>query len=381
MKQTRAYIYLNNLINNIELIKKAAPGKKICVPVKADAYGHGAVQTAQTVLSSGASYLAVANSAEGEELRNAGIDCPILLLGPAHPEEFSSIINNSISPLVFDSEYITTLNDEAARQNKTAEVHLKIDTGMGRIGCRPEHTVETALCVQKCSHLHLAGTCTHLAASDSLDENDKAYTHQQIEKFKKAVENIKDAGIDPGILHCANSGGVLFHPESHFDMVRPGIIVYGFTPETDISLMDEEIRALFLSFKPVMHLVSKTASINHHKKGDSISYGRTWVCAEDTDIASIPAGYADGVQRRFVPGLEVLINGKKYPVVGRICMDQFLVNLGKNHGVSRCDDVVIFGDGITCGSAQDIAQRIGTISYEIVCGISKRVERVYFKGE
>lgn len=385
MRATQAHIHLENLTHNIEVIKQCTTGNPlICIPVKADAYGHGATRVAIAAIKSGADFLAVASIAEGIELREAGIVSPILSLSLATLDEIPSIIVHSITPLVFDCDFITELAKAAQKMHRTIPVHLKIDTGMGRIGCDYTEAHKIAKLITQQEGLFLEGVCTHFAASDSLEEKDVSYTKEQLNRFQTAIEEIKKCGINPGIVHCANSGAVLLYPETHFDMIRPGIIVYGFFPDegSGKEKIQDYLQKKFnkkLELKPVMQVQTQIVSIKRVKKGESISYGRTWTAEQETDIATLPIGYADGLLRRLSPGLKVCINGKKYPVVGRICMDQCMVDLGLNHNVKRWDTVTVFGFDENCLTAADLAENAGTIPYEITCDINKRVPRVYFQ--
>lgn len=369
MRATQAHINLDNLHENINTIKKyVKQGTKLCCAVKADGYGHGAVRVSVAALKAGASFLAVASISEGIELREAGIVAPILSLSLPLKDEIPSLIVHSITPLVFDTEFIDQLNDVAISMHRKIPVHLKIDTGMGRVGCSKEEASTLAKKIAVSEGLYLEGVCTHLACADSLIEDDIAYTKKQINNFSYAVDQIKKEGINPGILHCSNSGAIFLHPEAHFDMVRPGIVIYGYSSCA---------KEMGIDLKPVMEFSSQIVAIKHFKQGDSVSYDRTWVANEDCDIGVIPAGYADGLLRRLSPGLEVSINGKMYPIVGRICMDQCMVYLGKNYDVKRWDKVIFFGPEKNCNTAEDLANSIETISYEILCGVNKRVPRIY----
>jgi len=378
MRATQAEVSLTALKHNFELIKSCIKKEtKICIPVKADAYGHGAVKIAQEVLSLGADYLAVAAVSEGIELRQAGITAPILLLSLPNFNECDDVIDFDITPLIFDYEMIDVFNELAEKKEKICSVHLKVNTGMGRIGCSAEDALGLAQYIDIAKNLRLGGICTHFSVTDSLDPVDVAYSKEQIATFSKVVDSIRKAGIDTGIVHAANSGAVLLYPESQFDMIRPGTIVYGYSPNTEIAGLLQEMGKLKASFIPLMEVKTRVSAIISHKAGEAISYGRTWVCDDDTDIAVLPIGYGDGILRNFAPGLKVLINNKEFPVVGRICMDQCMVYLGKNHGIKRWDEVTVIGNGIKCNSAEDIAKHTHTIWYEIITNINKRVKRVY----
>jgi alanine racemase len=365
MRATRAIVHLDRLGRNIAAVRaKIGPKPLICMPVKADAYGHGAVPVAKAALDGGVKYLAVATVDEGIELREAGIQAPILLLSIPLPEELPAVAAWDLSPLIGDREYAQDAATSAEQAGKRLLVHLKIDTGMGRVGCPPEAAVELAAYISACPFLELAGTATHLAVADSQAEADMDYTREQLVRFRSAVQGIRQAGIDPGILHAANSGAVIFHEEAWFDMVRPGIILYGYgvpgrRPEVE----------------PVLELVTRIAFIKRVKAGETVSYGRTWAAPRDTTIATLPVGYGDGLPRRLGGNLSVRIRDAMYPLVGRICMDQCMADLGPDADIPRWEPVTVFGGDAP--SAADLAAQLETISYEITCGINKRVPRVY----
>ena len=382
---TKAIIYKDNLKYNLQQIRNYVnPDVKICVAVKADGYGHNAVLTSQLAQELGIDFLAVATVDEALELRNAGIKINILLLSVCTPPEMNDLFEYQITPLVFSEEYIRLLikaSDlfcETHNVNKKFKVHLAVDTGMGRIGCYPDEAGIQAKLIYNSEHLELGGMCTHFAVSDSLTDVNQKYTTEQYEQFKLAVENVKALGINPGVCSCGSSAALLNNPEVHFDMVRPGIITYGYYPD---EITHEYLQSQGRNFdiKPVLALETKVVAIRHFYKGKSISYGRTYTCEEDTDIAVLPIGYADGLLRRFSPGLQVTINGKNYPVCGRICMDQCMVNIGKNNkDVKLWDKVLIFGpkESGALNTADDLAKLGNTISYEVLTSITKRVQRV-----
>lgn len=378
---SKAIIYTENLKNNIVEIKKClSPQTKLCIAVKADSYGHNAILTSKLAEEVGVEFLAVATVDEGIELRNAGIKCNILLLSICIPEEYESLFKYEITPLIFDLENIKKLSDAADKyftNNAKFKVQLAVDTGMGRIGCYPDEAGEQAQVINNSNHLILSGMCTHFAVSDSLDKENIEFTNKQYENFEKAIENVKNKGIDPGICSCSNSAAIMNNKNMHINMVRAGIITYGYYPD---DITKEYLKSVNkdIELKPVLSLETKVVAIRHFKKGQSISYGRTYICEDDTDIAILPIGYADGLLRRFSPGLCVTINGKNYPVRGRICMDQCMVELGKNHNVKLWDKVLIFGpkESGALNTADDLAKIGNTISYEVLTSISKRIERV-----
>ncbi|MDR1894800.1 MAG: alanine racemase [Spirochaetales bacterium] len=365
MRATRALIHLDRFCGNLRAVReRIGPHCRICAPVKADAYGHGAVRVAQAALSAGASHLAVALAPEGGELRQGGIKAPILLLSQSLPGEINEIVQYQLIPLVSDLDYAGELAAAAAAGGMKLPVHLKIDTGMGRLGCSPEEAPALAARIARLSSLEYAGTATHLAVADSPLPADMAFTGEQLRRFRGAVEKIRALGLDPGIVHAANSGAVLLHRDSWFDMVRPGILLYGYDPSGG-----------GFPVQPVMELLTNIVLIKRVKKGESLSYGRTWTSPRDTFIATLPAGYGDGLPRLLSGNWQVLIRGRFYPLTGRICMDQCMADLGPETDIPRWEEVTIFGAAAL--SAADMAARLRTIPYEITCNINKRVPRVY----
>ena len=370
--RTRAIIYLDHLTGNITQVKDRIGGGKICAVVKADAYGHGAPEIAKTAVKAGVYCLGVITVQEGMELRKNGIETPILLFSHPHPDEIPEIIKQNLTPFVSDAYYASILNEQAKVEKIRLKVHLKIDTGMSRLGCRPENAVSLARHITDCTSLELAGTATHFAVSDSTEAGDMEYTRMQLECFKKTVDSIKKAEINPGILHAANSGGVILHPESWLDMVRPGLLLYGYKPVEEYAGFPYKP----LQVQPVMEFKASISLIKKINQGETVSYGRTWKAPVDTNIAILSAGYGDGFPRLASGKWQALIGGKSYPIVGRICMDQCCVDLGPNTNVKRWDEAVLFGNFHEQNAAA-LATAAGTIPYEITCGINKRVPRVY----
>jgi alanine racemase len=343
------------------------------MPVKAGAYGHGAVAVARAALAAGVRYLAAASLEEGAELRQAGINAPILLLSQASPGDLPEAASLGLIPLVSDREFVSAAASAAgAAAGKRLAVHLKIDTGMGRLGCTPEEAPELAAFIASKPSLQYAGTATHLAAAGSAAEGDLRYTRDQLARFRAAVEAIRRAGVDPGIVHAANSGGVLLHEDSWLDMVRPGLLLYGYSPLGSPPGRPEpqEPRP-----EPLMELVTNIVALKHLRRGEPVSYDRIWTAPEDTTIAVIPVGYGDGLPRALSGRLQVLVQGRLYPQVGRICMDQCMLNLGPDAAIPRWERLTVFGGAAP--DAADLAAQTGTIPYEITCGISPRVPRVY----
>ncbi len=368
MRATRALIHMDNFSSNIKKIRShIGPGPKILLPVKADAYGHGSERMAQAALDSGVSHLAVATAGEGEALRACGIDAPILLLSLAMPEEYPLIVGAGLEPLCADIESLRGLEACAEAAGRRLIVHIKVDTGMGRIGCSPEELPLLAQFVSRSRFLGLGGVSTHFPVSDSDDAADKKFTYGQIEAFFNLVSDLRRRGILPGLVSAANSGAVLSYPDSWFDLVRPGILCYGYYPAP--------VAARPFAVLPVMEFLSKVAFIKKIKAGQSLSYGRTWTATRDSLIATLPVGYADGYPRALSNKGQVEIRGQLYPLVGRVCMDQCMVDLGPESDVALYEDAVLFGPGAV--GADGIAAACGSIAYEITCNINKRVPRHY----
>jgi len=338
----------------------------MCVAVKADAYGHGIVQVGRAAVQEGVEMLAAATVDEAVMLREAGISVPLLIYSLPIPEELSAIVEYGLTPLVADVPMVRELSQEAEAQQKSIAVHMKIDTGMGRIGCRPEDALQLAREIARSRRLHLAGVSTHFAGSDM---EDKSFTAGQIAIFTRTVESIRAAGIDPGILHAANSGAVIDCPDSYFDMIRPGILIYGYYPS------DAQTRTI--DIRPVMELESQVVFLKRVQRDTPISYGMTYRTTRETVIGTVPAGYGDGYSRLLSNRARILANGESFPLVGRVCMDQCMVDLGPNPDVARYDKVTLFGPDRAGPDAEELARTIGTIAYEVTCAISRRVPRVY----
>ncbi|HEQ71966.1 MAG TPA: alanine racemase [Spirochaetia bacterium] len=371
MRATKAIIHLGNLRRNIRTVRTRVGDKvRICMAVKANAYGHGAVTIARTALSEGVYALGVATVGEGIELREVGLTARILLLSLPSPAEFSDLIRHDLSPFVADETTITLLEKGAAQRQKRVPVHLKVDTGMGRIGCRPDEAPRLAARIHASSGLTLAGVATHFPVSDRLDS---PFTEEQIERFGSLVAAITRNGIDIPLVHAANSGAIISHPRSSFDMVRPGIMLYGYAPSSE--------QAGLVPLSPVMELVTEISFIKRVPAGTGISYGLTFTTDRETCIATLPVGYGDGYSRLLSNRGHVLIRGRSYPVVGRVCMDQTMVDLGPHPQAAIGDTVVLFGPEPGALDAAGIAALMGTIPYEVTCLVTGRVPRVFMDDE
>ncbi len=367
MRPTRAIINTDNFRHNIQLVRKQVGREKlVCAAIKADAYGHGADELCSVAIEEGVAYFAVATAGEGVSLRKRNLTIRILLLTLGSPDEFPEIISNDIEPFVADRAYIKGLNREAKKQNKTVDLHLHIDTGMGRIGCRPEEAADLARLIDSLESVSLKGVSTHFACADEPENN---MTNNQISSFRNAVESIKSAGIDPGIIHASNSAAIVDFPDSWIDMVRPGIILYGYYPG------HKQKRTL--AVRPVMEFRTEVVFLKRVPAGQTISYGATYVTERETVIATLPVGYGDGYNRLLSSKGKVLINGKQYRVAGRVCMDQILIDLGPDTDVDLYDEAILFGEAEGAMTAEDMADMLDTIAYEITCNVNKRVPRVY----
>lgn len=346
--------------------------------VKADGYGHGAVHIAQKALQSGADLLGVARFHEAIELREAGIKAPILVFGYIHPSQAAPASELDITTTIYGFEPAKQLSDQLKLLGKSLKIHLKVDTGMGRVGMiiekNPVNKEARKKMVQDIRHiadlpgLDLQGIYTHFAAADS---RDKTYTLLQIESFDTLLCDLKGAGINIEIRHAANSAGIIEFPQVHYDMVRAGISLYGLYPSRDV---DRSKIRLF----PAMTLKSIVTAVRKVPKGFFVSYGMTHETATETLLAAVPIGYADGFSRLFSSNGQVLVKGQRAPIVGRVCMDQTIIDVGHIPGVGAGDEVVLMGSqGNDHMGADELAGRINTINYEIVSALTQRVKRIY----
>ena len=363
-----AEIDLNAIVNNFNIIKNIT-SQNIYAVIKADAYGHGSIQIAKALERAGAFGFAVSNLLEAEELRFAGIDKPILILGYTPADCASRLANSNISQCVMSYDYAKQLNLQAEQAGVTVITHLKLDTGMGRIGVnfRNEENFdfEEAEKILQLKNLNTQGIFMHFAVADSEDESDKIFTEEQYKRFLSAVEQLSKKHPFK-IIHCCNSAAILGGFDKNCVAVRAGIILYGLPPSGDIKLPE--------GMKPVMSLHAVISMIKTIERDETLSYGRTYKAVSQRRIATIPAGYADGIPRLLSNKGYVIIKGKKAPITGRVCMDQFCVDITDIEDVRIGDEVIIFGSENSVNEIAEIAQ---TINYEIICGISKRIPRFY----
>lgn len=351
----------------------------MCCVIKADAYGHGAVQLAKLYEELGADWFSVSNIDEALELRNNNIKLPILILGYTPVANARILSENNIAQTCHSLDYAKSLSDIAVSQGVTVKIHLKLDTGMSRIGLmcqnieRDKKYIDIAEQLCKLPNLYPQGVFTHFAVSDEAEAG-KDFTIQQFNAFIHTITELEKRGIKFDIRHCANSGAIIDYPEMHLDMVRAGIILYGLSPS-------EKLKSK-LNLKPAMQLKSVVSQCKEIYEGTTVSYGRTFTAESQKKVVTIPIGYADGYIREIAEYGYVSIQGKKAKILGRICMDQTIVDATDIENINIGDEVIIFGDisNDNTPTADDIAKWSSTINYEVVCLVSKRVPRVYYKA-
>jgi alanine racemase len=367
IRPTHAVIDLKAIDQNMRQIKRRVGNVKVMAVVKANAYGHGDVQVARTVLNAGAEWLGVAIAEEGISLRAYFPEIPILAFVPAVVDQLPLYIENGIDITLCSIEVADALNALAGVLKKKAFVQIKVDTGMGRVGVPWEEAVEFYRHVVRLQNITIRGIYTHFARAD---ESDKTYTRLQLDRFNQVLTILQKDGYSVPLRHCANSGAILDMGESFLDMVRPGIMVYGYYPSNEVSRS--------IDLKPALSLYSRINFIKRVPAGTPLSYGGKHVVRKETKIASVTIGYGDGYSRLLSAKADALIGGRRYPVVGLICMDQILVDVGTEPSVQLGDRVTLIGsDGADSITAWSIAETLGTIPYEVFCQISQRVPRIY----
>ncbi|MDY6013212.1 alanine racemase [Clostridium sp.] len=367
-----AEIDLDNIAFNMKNIKKLVKDKEVIAVIKADAYGHGAVEVAKVLSENGASRFAVAIITEAIELREHGIKLPIMILGYTPIEYAEDLIKYDIEQTVYNLEYAKQLSDIALKMGKKAKIHIALDTGMGRIGFMPyDNSLEEVLKISALDGIEIVGIFTHFSTAD---EEDKEYTKYQFDKIQNFIKKLSDKGVNIPLKHVSNSGAIIDLPETYLDAVRAGIILYGYYPS-------DEVKKKNLSIKPALTLKTKVAHIKKMEKDMYVSYGRTFKTERDSIIATLPIGYADGYSRLLSGKAKVIINGKFANVVGRICMDQCMIDVTDIGEVKVGDEVILLGEENELKfNADDMANLIGTINYDVLCMIKHRVPRVYKKN-
>ena len=379
VKRTWAEVNINNIKHNFRKIKNKlnSETKLLCV-LKADAYGHGSEFLVREYEKMGADFFGVSNLDEAMQLRKAGAHKPILIFGYTPSECADILANNSISQTVFSLEYAKQLQIQCKNKGVNIKAHIKIDTGMSRIGFFAQNeesrkkSINEILEINNMPEIEIEGMFTHFSVADDT-ANEKNYTLMQINNFKNIINSLESKKLHIPLKHCCNSGGMINFPDMHLDMVRAGIILYGLYPSEEI--------AKKISLQPSMSLKTVISQIKIIPKGTSVSYGRTFVADKEIKIASVAIGYADGYSIKFSNNSEMIVRGKRSKVLGRVCMDQLMLDVSDVDGVREGDVVTVFGgDDENYISVDELAKNIGTINYEIVCLIGKRVPRVYFEN-
>lgn len=378
LRRTWAQINLDAIDNNIQQIRSVMmPGAKLCAVVKADCYGHGYAFTAQEMSSAGADWFAVSNLAEALQLRRVGITKPVLILGYTPPEKARELVFNDISQSVYSVEYAKSLSDNAALAGVKVNAHIKIDTGMSRIGFRYHDSVDDyesvrdAAAICSLPSIRPEGIFTHFSSADCADG--EVFTRLQYELFLNMISRLKNEGIEFEYRHCSNSAAILQYPEMNLDMARAGVILYGVYPS---DVVPHNIKLL-----PVMELKTVVSMLKDIPAGTPVSYGRTFTSERDMRVATVPIGYADGYPRRLSNKMDMLVNGKRARVLGNVCMDQTMLDVTGIEGVTEGRQITVFGaDNGAYISVDEIADKAGLINYEVLCSLSRRVPRVYIKN-
>jgi alanine racemase len=371
MRNTYALVDLTRLVKNYKNIRRKVKDSKVMAVIKADAYGHGAVQVAKSLCAlekDAPEYFAVALTEEAIELRKNKIVTPILVLDPFSKTNAADAIKYKLEATVYNREQLNILSQALKKSGKKykIKVHIKIDTGMGRLGVSSDEAVDFIKYVKVKEQFIVAGIYTHFSTSD---EYEKTYANLQLAKFTSIVNCLKAEKIDYGLAHCANSGAILDMPDSYFDMVRPGIILYGYHPSLETSNS--------VNLQPVLDLYSCISTVRLIRENEYVSYGRRFKASNNVNIASVPIGYADGINRHLTNKMEVIIDNKKYSQAGTVTMDRIMVNLN-NDTYPVAEKVILLGRSKNCSiDAWDWCKIINTIPYEVLCNLSKRVPRIY----
>ena len=372
MRPAWAEINLDNLAHNIKEIRRIIKNDTlITAVVKANAYGHGAIEVSKVFLENGGDRLAVSTLSEAIELRHSGIDVPILVLGYTPKNQYTQVLKYNIISTIYNYEFAKVLSEEATKLGVIGKIHIKIDTGMGRIGFLPnDETIFEIIKISKLPNIEIEGIFTHFAKADEVD---KDYTRSQYNRFIKIVNKLEEKGVYIPIKHASNSAAIMEFPEYNLNMVRAGIMLYGLYPSDKVDKNN-------IKLKPAMTLKAKISNIKEVSENAGISYGQIFVTKRKSKIATIPIGYADGFTRLLTSKGETFINGKTVPIVGKICMDQCMLDVTDVENVNIGDEVILFGDGEFGPHIDDISNKLNTINYEIICMVGRRVPRVYVKN-
>ncbi|MFN2568096.1 MAG: alanine racemase [Candidatus Dormibacteria bacterium] len=350
--------------NVAALCRHVAPAVRVMAMIKANGYGHGALLAARAALEGGAAWLGVSSAEEALQIRAGGIDAPLLVVGWTHPGSHQALIAAGVDLTVFDGDSIARLSRAARQGGRTARAHVKIDTGMGRLGARPEQMAGLAAALAEARGVEVAGVFTHFADADG---SDPCFTEEQFHTFERLADPLRQLAPE-ALLHCANSAAMLRFPQMHADLVRPGIALYGYPPA---------LTGTVAPLRPAMTMVALITQVKTIRRGDSVGYGRTWRAIRDTRVATVAAGYADGVQRAQSNRGRLVVRGHGCPIVGRVSMDQLVIDVSDLDTVAAGDEAVLFGrrGGVTLG-ADEVAAAGGTICYEVLCAVSARVARI-----
>ena len=377
LKDTRpvwAEINLDNLAHNIKEVRRITNEDSIVTAVvKADGYGHGAKVVSEIFLKNGADRLAVATLSEALQLREDYIEVPLIILGYTPSYQFEKVINNNIIQTIYSLEQAIDFSKECVKLNKTGKIHIKVATGMSRIGFEvSEESIEKISVIANLKNVKTEGRFTHFAQSDIENKN---FTYEQVNKFNWVIGELEKKGVDIPIKHVSNSAAIIDLKNFNMDMVRAGIMLYGLYPSKEVNTKNADL-------KPAMTLKAKISQIKTVSEGTGISYGHIYITKRTSKIATLPIGYADGFTRLLSNKTFVTVNGVKVPLVGRICMDQCMIDITELDNINIGDEVVLFGDGSNNSlHIDDIADILQTINYEVVCMIGKRVPRVYIKSD
>lgn len=371
VERGRVEVDLSAIRHNASEIKRQIGRAKLLAAVKGDGYGHGLVPSAKAALEGGADFLGVATLEEAARLREAGIDAPVLMLSTILPEEAQEAIRLDVRVTVCSIPTLMALNEAAGRLGTKARVHLKVDTGMGRLGVMPERAVEYVKMAKSLKNIEVEGISTHFP---SADEEDRSFTERQIGAFKGVLSSLEAEGIRPPMAHASNSAATVAFPEARFDMVRCGLLIYGIWP-----IPGKEKR---WDLKPAMRVVSRLLLVKEIPPGWPVSYGRRFVAERPTKVGVVPVGYHDGIDSRLSGKGWVIVKGKRVPIIGRVCMDHFMVDLTGVEGIGEGEEVVILGgSGGEAVTAEEIAGWLGSVPQEFTSRVGGRMRRVYIGGK
>ena len=368
-RPTTAYVDISSIKHNVAALQKHVGSTKIMCMVKADAYGHGMIPVAKACIKSGAYALGVATVEEGVALREAGIEAPILCVGACFADSNAAAVEHGITQTLYDIESLYRLEDAAARLKRVAQVHVKIDSGMTRLGVRSrEELIALLEAARECKCVRITGAFTHFATSD---HRDKSFTHKQAELFNSMLEILNEHGYNDIIRHASCSGAIIDCPEYNYDMVRPGIAIYGYYPS-------DEVDKTKVVLRPALRWETRLTQVKSIKRGETVGYGRSYEAPRDMVIGVVPVGYGDGYRRGNSNKGYCVINGSRANIVGRVCMDQLMVDITDIQGATEGALVTLIGAQGDCSIwADEMAEICDSISYEILLNISKRVPKVY----